>query len=407
MSYENPPGTDPFGQDSYFDIYNLISVIGQQTCAWVPDMTSDWGMDYTSDGPSSLHSTWIAPATGLLPLCLRQMMSWNREQYQDWYSFYDFHASMGVKLFPRSLVPISIRIKPMLIPSTPLKYKDMMTSRNQANDLYENCDAKLSDVTVSICSQGRFPSFLTDRYTIDISWGPDEFTNRMGIRYAKVEIEPSIRLESIHGANMGIIPLDANGNADINTIKKNINPVSTGFPSREAVLMCKITYPWVRLNGQWPSIVEAGPIGKWSLNASPVAGTTQDGLYLGCVNDRAFLGFPKGRVLYQSADLVEKVSPISGRLGYQITHVFQILPASSWNMVRYQGDMTVSLAKAGGVTEWPRGYIVALDNTGNIYKTPAVPPLIETVLYPYSHRNFNKLLYYGIVGDGLMPRDEG
>lgn len=386
--------------DTQVNPADLNSVIENTVCTWIPDIPS-WAIDYGLEGPTQVTQSWLVPNSPLIALAARQLLSWNRDRFGVAAAFYDRNASLGRKRAPKNLVPINVKLSPVANNTGGYPVNDHWTSRSVAGGSV-------------VCTAGgqpnfcAFPTVITDKWRLDITWGLDEFRNRYSVQYAKVEIEPSIRLESIQGSNMGVVPIDGNGNPDIPAVTGNenihkINKVSTGFPAREPQLLIKITYPWVRWGGVWPSITAAGPVAKWDDDTkTPLVGKMPDGCYLGCVNSKTFMGFPKGRVLYQSADMVERVSPVTGRLGYQTTHAFLVLPTASWNMSRLVGDVKDIALQKDDI--WPYGYMVATNKDGSVKLTAG-----NEAIYPYAHKDLNDLLYYNNPNGGrpLVPTDEG
>jgi hypothetical protein len=368
-------------------------VVDDVACGWMPDIAT-WSIDYATEGLTNVTQSWIVQNNSYLPIAIRQMLSWNRDKYGRFSAFYDNGAGLGRKRAPRNLVPVSVKLTPLANDFGGYFLDQHWTSMAVASG-QTVCSGNGG---VNLCA---FPTVVTDKWRMDISWSLDEFRNRLNIQYAKVEIEPSVRLESLQGSNLGVVPLNATGGPDINADIKKINSVSTGFPVREPQLLIKITYPWVRLKGAWPSIEQAGPIGIWSGGTAPGLGVVPTGMLLGCVNDSTFLGFPEGRVLYSAADMVEKVSPVSGRLGYQITHVFNVLPTVSWNMSRYAGDLKDIQPPGEGL--WPYGYMVALGKDRKVYQAN------NKAIYPYREADLRKLLYYNdpATGSPVVPNDEG
>lgn len=336
------------------------------------------------DGTGAMTQSWIAPRHPQLPLAIRQLISWNRTRYQALGEFYD---TFGDYLPARPLVPVSAKLTPLLTNNTP---------NNLAGHMQATGTRSMPGLTCN------FPALLADNYRVDLSWAQDEFTNTFNVQYARIEIEPSLRLEAIAGNNLGVVNLNGNGEADP---AGKVIKISTGFPLREAQLMIKVTYPWVALWNSTlpalPSIINAGPVGDWwsEVVAGPPMGILPKGQYLGSVNSVEFLGFPKGRVLYQSAEMVERVSPVTTRLGYQITHVFLVLTGASWNHTRYEGPMgengfvPQANANQGDEFGWPYGATVAIKKDGTVYQVNG------KVVYPYIHRDLNNLLYYGSPND--------
>lgn len=378
-------------EDSEFDVAALEPIIDQVTCSWIPDLPS-WTVDYTTEGLTQATQSWIAQNTIYLPTALRQLVSWNRDKYINFTGFYDKNAGLGRQRAPKNLVPTAVKLTPL---HTAAGYV-----------LPNHWKSRADAINITKCTTGyQFPNVMTDKWRVDVTWSLDEYRNRFNIQYAKVEIEPSIRLESIQGSNIGVIPPDKDGEPDITKAQADktvINKTTTGFPAREPQLLIKVTYPWVRFySKEAPSILLDGPLGYWSDARQPAAGVIPSGQYLGCVNSSKFMGFPRGRVLYQSADLTEAVSPVSGRLGYRVTHVFLVLPTASWNMSRYSGEIKDFELPADSL--WPYGHIVATNKDGTIKLTLGEP------IQPYVHKNLNFLLYYNnpLTGNPVVPFDEG
>ena len=387
----------PFPLYEYTDPL-LKEIIPEVVRHWQPDLTQ-FGLDYSMDGMASMTQSWIAPRDKNLALAIRQMLSWNRNLYKisaggleysaTIFNDHTYFPSGGIK-DPgcRRLVPVSARVTPMLTNQTPEFMKGHMGAPINFDE-YSKCV---------------FPAMLTDKYQVNITWAPDEFTNAYSIQYARVEIEPSIRLESISGNNLGIVSLDAKGDANKNG---KVFKISTGFPIREAQIMIKITYPWVAKEPHLstPCIENAGPIGDWwgKVDNGPPMGVLPPGQYLGTVNNKEFLGFPRGRVLYQSAEMVDRQSPVTTRLGYQITHVFVVLTGASWNYSRYEGCIGengfVVQTNEGQENEyyWPYGATVAITKDGKVYQNNG------KAIYPYIHKNFDNLLYYGTPNEPKSP----
>lgn len=382
--------------------------IQYETCNWVPQMDGGWEVGYDREGIGQVSQTWIAPRSLLTPLVVRQLLSWNRQKYQDWAYFNDFDAT-AIGKYKRSNVVVSAKLTPFLASSAVDPLFGQMHS--PAYPIYSKypCDPDWNPQ--GDCPAGRFPSIATDKWRIDLTWAPDEFTNRFGIVYAKVEIEPSLRFESMQGASLGVVPLDSAtglpkndpaGYTDVNAINK----VGNGFPMREPQLVIKVTYPWVRMQGLNYSIESAGPIGKYYPEMNRV-GQIPEGLYLGCVNDNTFLGYKRGHVLYQSAELTERVSPVTRRLGYQVTHVFLVHPTAPWNYSRYMGDIsTFTFSKNTDADDpvWPYGAIVATKKSDGLVFSSNI--MGSPYVYPYIHKDFSKLLYYGTDSAPVVPNDE-
>lgn len=395
----------PYIEDDHqFDPQYFDPVFRDVFCGAVPDLSRDWGVEYDTEGPSSATQSWIIPRTVQIPLAMRQMLSWNRDKYKLYYRLLDWNEpSSSGKYFDRPIVPVSARLTPLPTNNSPAYL---------ANHFYTEFSSKIATGSESCgsCEFGVFPAIYTDKYRLDIQWARDEFTNRFGIKYAKVEIDPSIRLESITGSAQGLVKMDADGNPDVEDGGVAIEKLTTGFPSREAQVLVKVTFPWVSLKNPGNAcIVKNGPIGNW-IGAVLGPGEIPNGLLLGCINADVFLGYPRGHVLYQSAALVEKVSPVTGRLGYQVTHDFLCLANCQWNMSRLQGEVDANVlginAAAGQQTAlWPYGYIVATDKTGRVTFTAAQPPLVASPVFPYPYADLSRLMYYGGTNDN-PPFDE-
>lgn len=386
--------------DHIFDPQYFDPVFRQVCCGWIPDLSRDWSVEYDPEGPSSITQSWIAPRHELLPLALRQMLSWNRDLYKLYFRLKDWEETSSSGLyFDRPLVPVSARLTPLPVSESPdfLSGHFFTDFSDKAANGAETC---------ARCGRNIFPSIYTDTYRVDVQWARDEFTNRFGIKYAKVEIEPSIRLESVAGSSMGVVKIDAAGAPVLTGDAPVKEKLTTGFPAREPQVLIKVTFPWVSLKAaaSLTSIINAGPIGN--LPATVIApGAVPSGQYLGTVNNDPFLGYPTGRVLYQSASLLEKVSPVTGRLGYQITHDFLCLATADWNMTRLKrgvetADVPGVIAGDQKTTAWPYGYIVAVDDTGAITIMPNGKPI-----YPYVYADLTKLFYYGGTSDAA-PNDE-
>ena len=393
---------DPVIQpDHYFNATYFTPVFRDVCCGWIPDL-GGVSVEYDTEGLSQVSSTWIVPRHENLPLALRQMLSWNREMYSQYFQLWDWMPTPEPNVyFDRPIVPVSARLTPLPSNNSPAFLASHFQTKfsNKVANGSEQCGD---------CDYNVFPSIYTDKYRLDVQFARDEFTNRFGIKYAKVEIEPSIRLESISGSSMGVVKIGADGNPIISP-SDGSNPIveklTTGFPAREPQVLIKVTFPWVSLFAadSLVSIINAGPIGNLPGAALP-PGEIPSGLLLGCVNDSTFLGYPTGRVLYQSASLMEKVSPVTGRLGYQITHDFLCLGTSDWNMTRLKGgveatDVPGPFAVDQKTASWPYGYIVATDDRGIITLKAEKP------IYPYVYADLTPLFYYGGTGDS-PPNDE-
>lgn len=383
------------------------TLIPSLTCAWIPDMSQAWDVQYDSQGIASASQTWVASRHASLPVVARQLVSWNRRLFAPYNQLKDAYAS-STKFYNPGLVPLSVSLRPMETNNTPAFLQDHMQAPNQLTISSNYCLQADSQV-VAACPSGRFPAILTDKYQVGIQWGRDEFTNQFGIYYAKVELQPSIRLESIHGASLGIIPLTSEGEPDINATTAQIKPLTIGFPLREPQNLIRVTYPWVELGDDLSpddgTIRKAGPLGYMGSNFL-APGNIQLGQFLGTVNSAPFLGYPRGQVLYQSATLEPRISPVTNHRGFSITHEFLVLSSASWNMTRIEGDpdATLTFGEDAEQPQWPYGCIVAVKKAGpEIYLTADKSPI-----YPYVHKDFSKLLYYGWELAGTaFPTDKG
>lgn len=396
MAYDPIIQPDHVFNPQYFD-----PVFRQVCCGWIPDLSRDWGAEYDPEGPSSITQSWIAPRHELLPLALRQMVSWNRDLYKVYFRLKDWEDTSSSGLyFDRPLVPVSARLTPLPVNESPAFLSGHFFT--EFSDKVANGAETCGSFDYNV-----FPSIYTDTYRVDVQWARDEFTNRFGIKYAKVEIEPSIRLESVAGSSMGVVKIDENGSPILEPADDS-NPVveklTTGFPVREPQILIKVTFPWVSLSSLGlVDIIRAGPIG--SMPTVPVGpGVMPTGQFLGTVNEDQFLGFPAGHVLYQSASLLEKVSPVTGRLGYQVTHDFLCLSTADWNMTRIKKgfddtDLPGVLNGDQATATWPYGYIVGVDQTGAVTLKAGQP------VYPYVYADLTKLFYYGGTSDAA-PNDE-
>lgn len=394
---------DPVIQpDHTFDAQWFSPVFMDVCGTWKADLSGGWGIDYDVEGLAGLNQTWVVPRHEKLPLVLRQMLSWNRDLYKQYFQIRDWNPVASPRYFDRPLVPVSARLTPLPTNNSPAFLANQFQT-DVSGKIASGGDDRFQ------CRYNVFPSVYTDKYRLDVQWARDEFTNRFGIKYAKVEIEPSIRLESISGSAMGLVKINPeDGTPKIPEDGRAIEKLTTGFPSREPQVLIKVTFPWVSLqNAGAIAIVKNGPIGNWLGNVNG-PGAIPNGLLLGCINNDTFLGYPRGHVLYQSASLVEKVSPVTGRLGYQVTHDFLCLGTSEWNMARLQGevkstDVEINSTAGQETALWPYGFIVATDKQGVVTIT-ANPPLNSPV-FPYPYAALSRLFYYGGTNDS-PPNDE-
>lgn len=395
--------------DHIFDAQHFTPVFRDVCCGWIPDL-GGVSAEYDTEGLSQVSSTWIVPRHEKLPLALRQMLSWNREYYSQYFELRDWLPMAPPNVyFDRPIVPVSARLTPLPTNNSPTFLANHFQTEfsNKIANGSEECGT---------CDYNVFPSIYTDKYRLDVQWARDEFTNRFGIKYAKVEVEPSIRLESISGSAMGLFKIKADGTIDAEDGDKADEKLTTGFPSREPQTLIKVTFPWVSLRKAvnilaFASITNAGPIGFLDIQKPVVPGQLPNGMLLGAINHAPFLGYPRGHVLYQSAALVEKVSPVTGRLGYQITHDFLCLGTAEWNMARRQGavageDVVMDDEIPQESAVWPYGFIVAVDSQSRIIlKTKPTLPPVTSPIFPYPYADLTGLFYYGGDEDS-HPNDE-
>ena len=459
---------------------------------WIPDL-SNTSAGYSTAGLEASRQTWIAPwwVNGLnsstlvssdtplagpsriaLPYAIRQLVSWNRERYAYQNQFWDLdrinnsNPKLPTNLY-KPLVVTNIELTPR--PDIMDSYSEGKSLSTQLSTLlgtmafssdtdytYDGNNYTYNDLVKFVQEQLKakkldgteppdfkpyqqvFPRIRSQFWQVNLSWQPDPYVNRFGIRYAKIEMSPSLRLESLKNISMGIVPTDINGQPDFNAVdadyvypdtnpEVNGNPelierITTGFPVREPQVTVRITYPWVSL----PDLLAAGPIGNPNqLTADETAVVSPQvlpiGQYLGCVNKSSFLGFSRGRVLYNAAELEETTSPITGKIGYRVTHEFIINTNMEWNQTRYTGlydpDPT-NVVQLGGtipginqfqtdltVPYWKTGFMVQMASTTGgekVYRVdmgvPANPALRYQAQYPYPYKDHEDLLYYGYVG---------
>lgn len=304
-----------------------------------------------------------------------------------------------------------------------------------------------------------FPRLRTQYFQVNIQFKRDPYVNRYGIRYAHVEVKPSTRLQAMKNAPVGVVPTDFNGQPNYQKVYIQVSKeekakppvqkgaaiiehIDTGFPFRESLVEYRITYPWVSLE----TLLKAGPIGNPDQIKEQKEGLVtpfelSKGMWLGSVNLHSFLGYSRGRVLFNSCELEQATSPVTGKIGYKVTHEFIANPAMEWNQVRYNGsyDPMLDPQKPGAwdpntaQPAWRTGYVVALNKNptftedyidGGVSKKRAMYDPIWTYkrvadrtstdppryskrypLYPYPYQEFYKdqtdtgLLYYGYVGD--------
>lgn len=462
------------------------AVVASHTKYWFPDM-SGHRAQYSADGGFvSAQQSWVAPwyasrvgyeaLIDELPVVLRQLTSWNRERFSYRNMMWDLNikskdSSWVATNLQRSLVVSEVELVPrpdlMDVNAENIAQNMQRTtlgmlgnSKTFVNDVWSGTyssefirhvhgNLKVYDNSGNeeIINQQVFPRMRSQFWQVNLVWRPDPFVNRLGIRYAKVDISPNLRMETLKNVSANVIPTNEFGNPDFAKCDPDANPagdpenmdhLTTGFPIREPQITVRITYPWVSLT----RLLSAGPIGNpgqlaANLKANVVPWAIPEGLYLGCVNKSSFLGYPRGRVLYNSAAVTEKTSPVTGSIGYEVTHEFLINPLMEWNQTRYTGK---SLPKSAGIAvtingvavnvaqgiaydikaadqanaQWATGFIVQMDPRTGFMKPMRVNMgggLDENgdwqAVYPYPYKDFDKLLYYGKNGDGQTFATEG
>lgn len=494
--------------------YLSSQVVKSHTKYWFPDMTG-WRVTYGEQGIEHCQQTWIAPSYVVpdanyvdskqsyrfnfitLSESIRQLLSWNRERYDHYNKFWDstvnkeddiagYHKFYkGVNSY-RGLVVTGVEVVPRpdlmdtasdraSVVEGKLPTLGLMSRAILDKDNWSEADAedlkylgyveymqqqlrvigKANPDSEAKSWQQRFPRIRSQYWQVNLTWGPDPYVNRYGIRYAKMEVQPSLRMESLKNIPMGVVPTDKNGQPAFDSIdpafllksdnggtfpdkRPNVTPgtlakgrsdwmqiLSTGFPVREPQITIRLTYPWVSMG----DLLLSGPIGNpGQLNTTNTLGTATvspqqlpKGLYLGCVNKDSFLGYSRGRVLYNSAEVSEATSPITGKIGYRVMHEFLINPNMEWNQTRYTGDYEPHLSpdlfylKQINPTSvgqnsvfqftnddqinpsWKTGFVVQLQGrTGNerVYRV-SVDGKYQAV-YPYPYKDLNQLLYYGL-----------
>lgn len=470
-------------------------IVASHTSAWVPEMSS-WAVGYDDHGLATTTQVWLAPflvATPLqnssgtintrLPQAVRQLLSWNRQPFAQWSTFFDTLYNDNYQpndpqpgepialnlMQPLVVKEVEVRPRPDLMDETyessagSLGTSLRVMSRVPATDnAWDNASGTIANtkdylshirVNLGAFSQSApyaeiksvrpvFPRVRSQYWQVSVKFARDEYVNRYGIRYAKVEVKPSIRLQAMKNAPAAVVPTDANGQPNFVDLYKIEDPpkaapqegsgildlLTTGFPFREALIEYRITYPWVSLD----KLLHAGPIGNpGQLNPNPQADVKPfdipDGMFLGAVNLKPFLGHPRGRVLYNGCELRECPSPVTGKIGYEVTHEFLVNPMMEWNQVRYNGTYDpfnpVVAPKDGVSFAWRTGYIVQTRSsyTRVVNGVNTYDPLYTIkyknenkygAVYPYPYMNFNdsdnpNLLYYGFIGDEFAPTGEG
>lgn len=415
--------------------------------SWFPD-SSAHAIDYTTQGATAVTQRWYAPyyhstdQTNRLPQTVRQMLSWNRERYPFVSKFcdgpYNYDGMMA-----RDLVVTAVRMAP--------KYDFSDTMWEQVNQGLDRTSHGLIGVNRSggkmapLSAYGKqvaeaitirnaagqalpvsnvYPVMIGQWWQLDISFGPDMYTNPFGYRYAAVEFKPSMRSEVIKYLQLGVIPTHPNtGQPDFSKVDADVGGsdpskieiTKTGFPLRNGQIEVAIRYPWVRID----SVFAAGPIGVpeqiKTVNANPLIWVKDNrmsikGNYLGCINADPFLGFPRGYVMYTGAEIEDAQSPVTGKMGYKISHNFTINLSGEWNKTPISQDESTAVVDVDndGTPLIPRGYMVLMDskNPGKLYKVD-VGGGNASAIYPYAYKPFSDLLYYGILGDGQTWPLEG
>jgi hypothetical protein len=494
-------------------------IIQSHTRYWFPDMNG-WRVGYGRNGLMSCQQSWVAPwkcnveadtedgrptekaVAAYLPVVLRQMLSWNRERYSYYNKFWDMDIAKAGDLYShgknqyRDLVITDIELIPRtdlldsqsesrIVSDTGLKTSLGVMSNTGDTTRWDKDNADVLEFTRMVQQQLRmtttggvetdflklhqqpFPRIRSQFWQVNITWQPDPYQNRYGIRYAKVEIHPSLRMESLKNVPLGVVPTRLDGQPEFTLIDPNVvvipkgtpggdqsapgnmtltapvdymgkpdwvQPISTGFPVREPQITFKVSYPWVSLE----NMLNAGPVGNpGQLDPKSEKGfpgevnpqTIPEGLYIGCVNKKSFLGYSRGRVLYNSAEITESTSPITGKIGYEVTHEFIINPNMEWNQTRYTGDYLAGIDVIRWYTRvttpnsmgfnpndapadannpsFKTGYVVQmLPSSGGrrVHRVSmtAVEPYDWQAVYPYPYKDFKNLLYYGMVGDKVQ-----
>lgn len=506
----NPISADLQTYDSeYLD----VNYIAYQTSTWVPDM-SGWDTSYDEQGIATCTQQWIACYNAYdpegngyaLPIAVRQLISWNRELYAKWATFFDsdYNAnykwdrpdagtSIGYNL-SQPLVPVRVRVTPRvelldkvlereftdydttsLIPWSAIKGAESSWDSSVTGEVYlaqvkKNLlvyNTPTDDASPIEIRAARpvFPRMRSQFYTVTVEFARDQYKNRFGIRYAHVELRPSVRLLSLKNIPMTLVPTGADGQPDFTSLYQVVDlpipngggavtpaqvsgqaqvteaileKIDTGFPVREGQMEMRVTYPWVSID----QLLAAGPIGNLGQLDAVTEGMVSpfqipDGLYLGAVNATSFLGYSRGRVLYNGCELTPKQSPVTGKMGYQVTHEFLINPNMEWNQARYTGTYNPTAPANGwdifgNAVAWRTGYMCmqpsrvrqeSLDQNNNVITTytPLYTIKLATdgnqhAIYPYPYMEFNiietdeksepALLYYGMVGDAYSPTNE-
>jgi hypothetical protein len=485
----NPPTSDddvqkldklPGEYSNVKDNFGNPLALKQHTRFWFPDM-SGAKVQYDQQGLAYAEQTWIAPwsvikkdnpsDSYILPIVARQLMSWNREKFSYLNKFWDyaeFSLELDIYNLQRPLVVSDVSITPRT---------DMLDSKLEKvaqnyfgtslgafadsgwtsfdgwgtgysseyiEHVHRNLKIRRNDGSEFPGGDQVFPRMRSQFWQVTLVYKPDPYINRLGIRYAKVEIIPNLRMETLKNVSSAVIPTSEKGNPDFAKIDPDnggdssiIDRSTTGFPIREQQVTIRITYPWVSLE----TLLAAGPVGNpGQMQAG--AGAAQvfphhipKGLYLGCINKKSFLGYPRGRVLYNSASIEESVSPVTGKIGYQVTHEFLVNPLMEWNQTRYTGkylaktsELSTANATIGGVTgpvpfatiqygllgdmvnpPWATGFVMQMDPRTGFERPYRVLMGGDGKadgdwqgVYPYPYKELNDLLYYGKVGDNTM-----
>ena len=513
------PSIDSNPASSMLDVLNPNILTGS-VALWVPEMTNwsvnydAQGMNSCSQ--SWLAGTTYLPDAGVgiggspganaptpltlgfkLPIAIRQLLSWNRELFLPHNTLFDLDYNDQYKLaMPTSntsmglsqsvpLVPIDVDLIPRPDLMDVAYEKKFMAAKQRSlirvMGRVPDADSMWSDSTGEIRDDKDYPSFIrrqlavldengieqenfrqvfprirSQMWQVNIKWGRDEYVNRFGVRYAKIEMRPSVRLQALKNVPIAIVPTNMEGQPNfpdlykvIDTANATLAPqplqegeailerITTGFPIRETLIEMKITYPFVSM----AQLLAAGPFGNEDALSQAQGTNTKTaivdpfnipkGLFLGCVNLHSFLGYTRGRVLYNSCELKQVVSPCTGYIGFQVTHEFLINPNMEWNQVRYNGAYdpiqkgNVTLTANSPASAWRTGYMVQMHtsptqevaNASTSTKNKVYNPVYTVrfadpntanncaALYPYPYKEFYKdkedtgLLYYGYVGE--------
>lgn len=450
----------------------------------------------TGNGTGNLSTPLVVAGGTGIPMAIRQLLSWNRELFLPYNTLFDLdyntnynvalptpQTSMGLsQAVP--LVPIDIDLIPRPDLMDIHKEKELLEGTGPslisvigrvpaADKLWDDATGEIRDDKdyqssirrqLAVLDKGKiehpefrqvFPRIRSQMWQVNIKWGRDEYVNRFGVRYAKIEMKPSVRLQALKNVPIAIVPTNMEGQPNFPDLYKVVDTtkfpdaiqpiqegeailerITTGFPIRETLIEMKITYPFVSM----AQLLAAGPFGNEDALSQAQGTNTKTaivdpfnipkGLFLGCVNLHSFLGYTRGRVLYNSCELRQVASPCTGYIGFQVTHEFLINPNMEWNQVRYNGAYdpiqkgNVTLTANSPASAWRTGYMVQMHTSpsqevanGTTSKDKVYNPVYTVrfadpnaandcaAQYPYPYKEFYKdkedtgLLYYGYVGE--------